>query len=394
MESYKKRVMATASLHHLCNDGSVVVLPTIFPILFSSGHLIHRYSDIGTMIMIGLVVAILFQHVIGHNAKCNHSRFYLAADALLVGISLVLMTLSKNFAMLVIFFIGVRMGTSIYHPVGISWISHVFTGGKLDKAMGVQSASGNIGVFLAFTTTGLLAEHFGWKAPLYIWGGINMLAVGIGLAISKGTKLDALEAVSKEKISWKQTFGTIKKYIPLMILSGMCWGITINYAPSLLNHSLGISIGKTGTILGFWMVAGTLSAFFYGNISGKLGRVKAVSIAYITIFAMTLIITLSRSPALTAASLMIYGIVLFLTYPANLSFVGSDVSGRNRTAAFSIVSNMMIISNSISSFVAGFLSDRFSIHFPFVLISAFSLLLLGYVTIMRKKGRILSPAES
>ncbi len=388
MEKIKKRIMATASLHHLFNDGSVVVLPTIFPILLKETELLNDYSGIGDMMMIGLFVAVGFQLLLGHSARRHHSRYYLAADALLVGIFLLLMTLARSYLMLVLFFLGVRMGTSIYHPVGIAWISHTFRGKNLDRAMGVQSASGNVGVLIAFTTTGLLVHYFGWKAPLYGWGVFNLLAVAGGLALSRGAiERDAAEA-PREKVSWRETFGTVGRFVPMILLSGTCWGISVNYASSLLNRGLGISMDRTGVILGFWMAAGTAAAFFYGHVSGKLNRTRTIILAYSVMLISSLVLGRSENAPLTTAAFIIYGTALFTTYPANLSFVGNTVKGKNRTAAFSLVSNIMIIGNSTFSFIAGRMSDRFGIHSPFLLISAFSFALIAYVAIMKRNGGI------
>ena len=112
MDRIKRRILTTVSLHHACNDGSVVALPAIFPILYTKTLLIRRYSDIGTIIMVGLVVAFLFQLLIGHHARTRHYRRFLALDALIVGASLLLLTFSRSHLTLVLFFIGVRIGTS------------------------------------------------------------------------------------------------------------------------------------------------------------------------------------------------------------------------------------------------------------------------------------------
>jgi len=388
----KRRLLGSVSLHHACNDGSTVVLPTIFPVLLTQGLLIRSYSDIGTIVLVGLVTAIIFQAFVGHFAKTRHSRYYLALDALLVGTSLILMTQSTSYWMLVIFFIGMRMGTSIYHPVGISWISHIFSGKNLDRAMGFQSAFGNIGVLLAFASTGFLAQHYGWKAPLFLWGAINLIAVAIGLYLSRNAygkgEIEQQIEDEKEPLSWTRAFHGIKSFIPLMLLGGLAWGITVNYAPSLLNHRLGVPMSATGIIMGCWMAAGTLSAFMYGRVSARLGRARTLVYAYITIIIVAQVFGLGRSVPLAIGAFALFGIALFSTYPATLSFIGSSVEPRNRTAAFSLASNIMIIGNSVFSFVSGRISDSYGINAPFLLLGAMTAAALVYLAAMIRTGRI------
>ncbi len=397
MERIKRKVLSTVVLHHLCNDASVVALPAIFPLLYNEGSLIRNYSDIGTTILIGLGVAVVFQLIIGHNVKRRHYRCCLALDALTVGISLLLMTLAHNYIMLVVFFIGVRIGTSVYHPVGISWISSTFKGPNLDRAMGTQSAFGDIGVLSAFISTGFLAQYFGWRTPLLIWGIVNLVAVGIGLSISRGTEEPAPPPESEERVSWLETIGKLRSFMPIIILGGMAWGVTLGYAPSLFNHKLGISMSSTGIILSCWMAAGTVSSFLYGKISNLLGRHLTITIAYIVIVVTTLTLGLSGNTHLTIAAFVLYGMALFVTYPAILSFVGSTVDDKNRTAAFSLVSTIQILGNSTFAFVSGFLSDAYGINTPFILLGLATLLSVGYITFLLRFKRITAgpaPARS
>ena len=395
MERVKRKILSTVVLHHLCNDASVVALPAIFPILHEEGVLISKYSDIGTTLLIGLGVAVIFQLIIGHNVKRRHYRCCLALDALTVGISLLLITLSRNYLMLVLFFVGVRIGTSVYHPVGISWISSTFTGRNLDRAMGIQSAFGDIGVLSAFISTGFLAQYFGWRTPLLLWGMLNLAAVGIGLLFSRGTGEPARPQPEEERVSWLETIRNIKAFMPVIILGGMAWGVTIGYAPSLFNHRLGISMSGTGIILSCWMAAGTVSSFLYGKISDLLGRHRTITIAYTIVVAASLVLGLSSSAHLTIVAFVVFGMALFVTYPAILSFVGSTVDERNRTAAFSLVSTIQILGNSTFAFLSGFLSDAYGINTPFLLLSGTTLLAVIYITIvLRLKHISAGPAPS
>ena len=387
MDRIKRRILAAVSLHHACNDGSVVALPAVFPILYTKTDLIQRYSDIGTIILVGLIVAFLFQLLIGHHVRTHHYRRFLALDAAIVGFSLLLLTLSSSYLTLVLFFIGVRIGTSIYHPVGIAWISHAFAGKRLDRAMGLQSAFGDIGVLVSFILTGFLAERFNWKLPLLMWSGVNFIVLLFGLLISRGTS-DRPVVRRNEHVSWRETFCKLKPFIPLLLLGGISWGITLNYAPSLLNHKLGIPMSRTGVVLACWMAAGTASTMFYGHIAEFLGRSRTLTLAYVVIIASVLVMGISDNAAVTIAAIIVYGLAIFITYPVNLSFVGSIIDAKNRTAAFSLVSNVMIIGNSTFAFASGFLSDAFGIHTPFLVLAVVTSIVLVYLLVSLRHGRI------
>ncbi len=385
-------MLATVSLYHMFNDGSLVILPALFPLLYTQGRLISSYSDIGTMAMLGLVMSIIAQAIIGHFSKPRHSRYYLALDALIVGIALLFLTTSKNYPMLVFFFVGIRLGTSIFHPVGFSWISHSFKGIALDKAMGIQSAFGNIGVLLAFTSTGFLAERYGWKMPIYIWGAANLAAVLAGLFISAGTisteEIAEQKESEKKPISWSRTFREMRIFIPMMLLGGLAWGIMLDYSPSLLNHRLGMSASRMGAVLGLWMFAGTLSALFYGKITELLNRNRTLITAYILMTVSALTLALGRNIPIVIAAFVLLGLGLFITYPSIPSYMSEVIRPRERTAAFALSANISIAGNSIFSYISGHVSDKFGIQAPFVLLGAAVLLVISYMSMMIRNGRI------
>jgi len=375
----EKKVLITASLFHACNDASVVALPSVFPLLYTEGVLIKKYADIGTILVLGLIVSVIFQFIIGHKVKAKHYRCCLALEALLIGVFLNLMTLSKSFLMLIIFFIGVRIGSSIYHPVGISWISKTFEGSRIDKAMGIQSAFGDIGVLAAFVTTGYLADRFGWKAPLILWGSMNLMAIVAGLVTSRGVEIIPEKEEKHENVSWKETFSDLKPLIPPIILGGIAWGVTLGYAPSLLNHKLKLSMSNTGVILGGWMAMGAIASVTYGKIAELLGRTKTIITAFVLITISAFSIGLVSRTSIIIVSFLTYGISLFITYPALLSFAGSTTRARNRTATFSTVSNLQILGNSSTAYISGFLSDAYGINAPFILLGSASALVVLYI---------------
>jgi MFS family permease len=386
MNAKEKKILGSVSIFHLFNDASVVALPTIYPILYTKGLLITRYADIGTMIFIGLIVAVVCHFAVGHWAKGRHYRQLLVLNDLLVGVFLFLTPFSRHYLTLLLLYVGVRIGSSIYHPVGISWITHVFRGKKFDRAMGIQSAFGDLGVLAAFLGTGYLAQRFGWRNPLYIWGLLCAAAALAGLVMSRGT--DGAEGNTKEDeapVSWRETFRDQRYLILPALLSGISWGVTLAYGPSLLNHKLGASMSLTGIVLGCWIAAGTIASLYYGKIAARIGRYGTIIFSCVLTAVTTCIIGFSTNLLLTAVLMAMFGWSLFLTFPALLTLVGSVAKTKNRTAAFSLNANVQIIGNASFTFAAGFMSDAWGIHTPFFLLGAASLVVAIYVIALNKR---------
>jgi MFS family permease len=386
MNAKEKKILGSVSIFHLFNDASVVALPTIYPILYTQGLLIKKYADIGTMMLIGLVISIVFHFFVGHWAKGRHYRLLLVLDDLFVGLFLLLTPLSSSYLLLVLTYVGVRIGSSIYHPVGISWVTHTFRGKNLDRAMGVQSAFGDVGVLAAFMGTGYLAQTLGWTHPLYIWGGLCIAAAFAGLVISRGVGNDGdFGAEEKHPVSWRETFHDQRFLIPPALLSGLAWGITLAYGPSLLNHKLGASMSLTGIVLSCWIGAGIVASLMYGTVVKRIGRYGAIILGCVLTAVSTCILAFNTSIPVAAVLLAFFGWSLFLTFPALLTLVGSVAKPKNRTAAFSLNANIQIFGNASFTFVAGFMSDAWGINTPFLLLGSVALVIAVYTIALRKR---------
>jgi MFS family permease len=165
-----------------------------------------------------------------------------------------------------------------------------------------------------------------------------------------------------------ETLKNIKIYIPGFVFGGACWGTTVFYAPSLLNHRFQIPLGQTGLYLALWIGVGTVMTYFFGFLSRHLGRLKISISAFIGATFFLFILGIAPVKELALVSLFFFGAFLFLVYPSFQSFIGDEVSPKNQTQAFSLAANVQMVTGAIVVLAAGFLSDRFGINSPFLLI--------------------------
>jgi len=284
-------------------------------------------------------------------------------------LTLSLLTLSSTFASLLFIYLIMRVFTSFYHSVGLAWVSKTYPSQGIDFAMGIQSGSGNLGVFFAFISSGYLAQNFNWRVPLFVWAGVAFFLGSISFLAVRKTSTRG-ERVSKPDFSsWMETLKNIKIYIPGFVFGGACWGTTVFYAPSLLNHRFQIPLGQTGLYLALWIGVGTVMTYLFGLLSRHLGRLKISFSAFIGATLFLFVLGIAPVKELVLVSLFFFGAFLFLIYPSFLSFVGAGVSPENQAKAFSLAANVQMVTGAIVVLVAGFLSDRFGINSPFILIA-------------------------
>jgi len=373
----KKRILFSASLFHAFNDASTVIVPMIFPLLFSQQFIIKNYSHIGIISNLGLLTTFLFQIVIANCAHKFEYKHLLLLSSLGISVSVLLITLSANIVSMLCLYILMRGFTSFYHPIGIATVSKAHPDQGLDFAMGIQSGSGNLGVFIAFISAGYLAQNFGWKMPLYVCAGVSVF---LGLASYFSVRKISLRrksSVRPDFSSWIEALKDIKTYIPGFIFGGACWGTTVYYAPSLFNHKFEVPLGKTGVYLALWIGTGTVITYFFGYLSRRAGKERLSLASLIGSTGFLFILGTVSVLGIVVSVLILFGAFLFLIYPAFQSFVGKKVPEKNQVLAFSIVANIQMITGSIIVLISGFLSDKFGINSPFLFLVGLGILVLA-----------------
>lgn len=364
----QKRVLFSASLFHALNDAASVTVPMIFPLLYSQKFIITHYSHIGILSNLGLLVTFLCQIFI---VNLSHRVEYKHLLLLSIGgitLFLLLLPFSSMFTTLLFFYLLLRVFTSFYHPIGIAWVSKTHPDQGLDFAMGIQSGSGNLGVLLAFLSSGYLAQAYSWTAPLKTWAATVLFFGAISFLSVKKTSTKSRDRLSHDFSSWIEIIKKLKVYILGLAFGGACWGTTVFYAPSLLNHKFHVPLGKTGASLALWIGIGSVMTYLFGYLSRKLGRrrISLLGLSGSTLF--LLLLGMARRLELAQISLFLFGACLFLIFPAFQSFVGSEVPEKNQAQAFSLVANIQMLAGAAVVLAAGFLSDKFGISSPFLML--------------------------
>jgi MFS family permease len=158
----------------------------------------------------------------------------------------------------------------------------------------------------------------------------------------------------------------VREYIPGFLFGGASWAVTIYFAPSLLYHKFSIPMGRTGLFMAVWIGIGTVATYLFGPISRRVGRATVFKTGFAGASLSLLAIGLSSKPGLAVSGLFAFGCFLFVIYPALQSFVGHTCPEPCQPQAFGLVSNLQMLAGAVFSLISGFLSDRFGISAPFV----------------------------
>jgi len=391
----KTRIISTVSFYHAFNDGAVAVVPILFPVLKTLFNL--SYTQVGIITGSGLFITLITQLMIGRISDKKKRRFLLSIGIFLLSSSLFLLTQTNGFFTLLVLILFLRFGAGFFHPVGIGWISKTFKKQKIDWAMGVQSAFGDFGAFIAILTTLYIVEQTSWVAPFYIWsvGGIICLFIGLLLtrnideknsnsSVEKPTKKHLQHIISEEKKILKK----MKLLLPGFIVSGAAWGIIITYLPLLLNAKTDLSFSTIGLIVSIWIGIGAITCIFYGKISSQLGRKNVVILSYLIVALSSFILTNVSNIIILLGIMIILGISTFLTYPSLFSFVSDLTDEETEGKTFSYIFTFQLGGGTILLFLSGVTSDLWGIWTPFLTLGILSML-MAFVFLISRKSLII-----
>lgn len=384
----KYSILTTVSMYHALNDGAISVVPLIFLIFKEIYNL--NYTQIGLITSISLFIHLIAQLYIGRISDGKNFRILLSFGILLISFSLFMLTETKDFFTLLIFLILLRISVSFFHPIGVGWISRTFKKERLDWAMGIQSGSADLGVFVALLTTLYLTEIKGWQFPLYIWSLLAVLIVIIGIFITRNIDeklLTVKKIYKKQKISEKIQDSVfllkkIKLLIPAFAISGSAWGIIVTYLPLFLDEKTSLSLQFIGFVAAVWIGIGCITSFSYSRIKSHLGRKNVIIMSYFVIGVACLFLSVTVNVFIILLIMVLLGFSVFLTYPALSSFISEVTDESSEGSTFGIVFTLQLGGGTILIFLSGFLSDIYGIWIPFVILGVpslfFSILLMFY----------------
>ncbi len=345
----------------------VALLPVLVNVMDIS------YYDVG-FLGFGLVITVVVQYGVGKYADRNFSKYLLETGAGLMALSFVLLLMVNDFPGLFTAVIVMRVGAAFYHPVGTSWISRAFRGSYLDTALGVQSGVGNLGVIIALGTSGYLGEIYSWKVPCLIWASLNSIAVLVGLTVIKETGVRSSAHGDTRPIRSGITLRKIGLLAVPMISGGALYQVTSLYGPLNLTENPGWTPGSADFVFALWIGIGTITSYSYGSICARFDRRSILKIAYLVSFVSAIMLFLVSEWFLVVPVLLLFGTLLYLTYPALFSLVTSSTDERERGTAFGMLFGFQLGGGAVTVLICGIVSESLgSPAYSFIIMASLAL---------------------
>jgi FSR family fosmidomycin resistance protein-like MFS transporter len=394
----KQQILSTVIFFHAVNDGSLAVITILLPIFKTLFDL--NYTQIGVITGGGLAITLLTEMTVGRWFDKKNSRTLLLTGIFMLSITMFLLSFSFEFVSLLLIIFFIKFSSGFFHPAGIGLISRVFKKDRIDRAMGIQSASGNFGSFIAIFTTLAIAVRFGWTMPLYLWSVIGFICVFVGFSLTRRTPTTYLmsaalqgqrQTAKKALKEWYSIISRLKLLIPLFAVSITTYSIVLSYLPLFLDEKTSLSLSMIGLIMALWIGVGVIASLLFERIQSSFQRKTLLILTYFTIGIIGLTLTVTTVIPLIIVFVILLGIATFLSFPALFSVISGSTQEKNEGKTFGYIFTLQLAVGTFLLFISGALADIFGIWIPFTILG-----IIGFaatIILLVKPHGILRPME-
>ncbi len=229
---------------------------------------------------------------------------------------------------------------AIYHPVGIAMLT--IGSPRLGWTLGVNGVWGNLGLGVAALVTGIVVQHFGWRAAFIAPGAVTM-ALGVAyLAVSRGA---TNAAASRKPASVAVPPELMKRLVLVFLVAVVCNGLLFHATtvsmPKLFDERLrGVlsgdaGLGAIGAIIAVVYLIAAMAQLLVGSMIDRIS-LRTALLGVVALQAPLFLLAIHGSGwGLVAAAV---GIMFFVfgQIPINDAMVARYTSDRWRARAYGL----------------------------------------------------------
>ena len=312
------RLAANSAAHmteHLFNGVIVVVLPIITTSLGLS------LAQAGALASARTLLAGVGSFPSGFLADLAGRRNLLLGLCIsMIGFATFGLSVSSNFAMLMVYMALSGFGGGGFHPQSLAILSAKYREQKA-FALGIQDSSANLGEVIGPLALGFLLNFFDWRTSLQIWAipgltiGLLYAAFGSEGNLAAPRARDYRRALWEDVIKNKAVFGLVA----VSTLRAMGQTALAVFLPLYLSLHLKLSAGVAAAYMSILFLFAGIAPAFVGWISDRFGYKSLIILFSFFSFATIVAIPLLGSGLLLAGGFGALGALLWALRPVIVS---------------------------------------------------------------------------
>ena len=352
MSKFEKIILSITGGSHLSVHALMLALPSLIPIIRNEFNV--GLDTLGFVVTVSAFMFGLGAIPAGWAEKHLGGRQLLLIYQIGSSLSALLVALSSSFEMMIVGLGLMGLFCSIYHPAGLTLISHRVT--KLTKGMAVHGIFGSTGSALGPILATAVAAIISWRAAYAVLGTFNgILAIITFLAIPyrKRTEIPDDEFANNERNTNKPAL--ILYFLTNAFMGMAYYGLTtfmpIHFAENtntiFPNISANMKAGLFPTMVFVAGIGGQL-------VGAKIGEIfhKPTALVWIILINIPFFILMGyTTDLLLVISSLFLGVAYFSNQPIGNTLIAQFTHNQNRGLGYGI---SFFISFGIGSLAAGF----------------------------------------
>jgi len=383
------RLAANSAAHmteHLFNGVIVVVLPIITTSLGLS------LAQAGALASARTLLAGVGSFPSGFLADLAGRRNLLLGLCIsLIGFATFGLSVSSNFAMLMVYMALGGFGGGGFHPQSLAILSAKYREQKA-FALGVHDSSANLGEVIGPLALGFLLNFFDWRTSLQIWAipgltiGLLYAAFGSEGNLAPPRARDYRRALWEDVIKNRAVFGLVA----VSTLRAMGQTALAVFLPLYLSLYLTLSAGVAAAYMSILFLFAGIAPAFVGWISDRFGYKSLIIVFSFLSFATIVAIPFLGSGLLLAGGLGALGALLWALRPV---IVSAAMGAAPQELSGSIVA-LIYGANMGVSFLApvsaGLIADAYGLPAALHAIAVFPLIASVITLLLLKPARAMN----
>ena len=306
------------------------------------------------------------------SARIRH-RGSIILSLLLGALGLIVVSLSRTYAVMAAGLWILGIGTGLYPPSGIATINEMVSPKKAGKALAVHEMGPNLAFFVAPLMVLLLYRMLGWRGILWVVVIMNLLTAlyyarrgSGGETYGKPPHFERLKAIARLPEAWFIFFLFI---VALSSMQG-----TFSILPLFLITARGLDPDTVNTLMSISRISGIFVLLASGTLVDRFSARLVILAAFIVSGAATVFLGVSGGSLLRAA-VIIQPALMSAFFPAGLVILSRLGPPESQNVTLAVIINFaVLIGNGIVPTLLGWLGDRGALPQGFIIMAVITLL--------------------
>jgi FSR family fosmidomycin resistance protein-like MFS transporter len=323
-------VLLAISFSHLLNDMVQSLIPAIYPILKSSFHL--DFGQIGLITLTYQITASLQQPFVGTFTDRKPQPYSLPIGMGFTLSGLVVLSMARNFEMLIIGSAMVGMGSAVFHPESTR-VARMASGGQHGLAQSVFQVGGNAGsamgpLLAAFIVLPRGQGSIAWFSLAALLGIVVLVAVGNWYKHHERRRAVRRDGEDRHNaLPTKKIVLSIAVLIALIFSKYFYLASLTSYYTFYLIDKFHVSVGEAQIRLFIFLAAVAAGTLIGGPIGDRIGRKYVIWGSILGVLPFTLVLPYSNL-FWTGVLSIIIGLILASAFSAILVYAQELIPGK------------------------------------------------------------------